>query len=420
MSLAGIVPCFRLVHTRGAEPQLRRDRCRPRRCLNAAGGEHALLGVPTALAPPAAAVLATLFEMRNSRPMQRKVKRRKTRLQLRSKSDFQVKSETQLLVVAERYTSFYWWQHMVDFPGSQILDRIKLHVSFNTILAGVVWLLERETNAVHALPVMPLTLCSAALGLLLVFRTTAAYERWHLGQRSVYELRHHLQMILRVARLWIPEANFVRLQEQVRRLPRAVAVRLTAQAGAGFLYGVSPREVMQELSEDLTEHFSDPAITWGALGASDRIQGHIDAALLLVTQMERLAMEAVPRAYSRHTGRFLTIWMWTLPWVLLDCGDAMPLAVAVISWALLGIEEIGHCLEDPFNSPIQPVEIQAILEAGGGQDSLAPSTATPYWERDAGDGFGVSRGTDVHSSGSSSSSDCDTQNRSYPYGDAGL
>jgi len=41
-----------------------------------------------------------------------------------------------------------------------------------------VFFCEEETRALSPLPVTPLTLCSAALGLLLVFRTTAAYERW--------------------------------------------------------------------------------------------------------------------------------------------------------------------------------------------------------------------------------------------------
>jgi len=399
MSWKGVVHCLRPLRVCDADAPLRQHKG-PRSCQSAAGCEHTFRGMPAAASPPAVAVLAALFHSINGRTIRRKISHRNTKVPRASNaSGSVVDSESRLLVLAERYTSFYWWQHMLDFSRSRILERISSHLSFNTILAGVVWLVQRETNSFHALPVVPLTLCSAALGLLLVFRTTAAYERWHLGQCSVYELRHHLQMILRVARAWIPDANFVRLQEQVERLPRAVAWRLTAKAGAGFLYGVSPREVMQEISEDLTEHFSDPTLSWGALSAADRIQGHIESALLLMTQMERLAIEAVPRAYSRHTGRFLTIWMWTLPWVLLDCGDAMPFAVTFISWALLSIEEIGHCLEDPYNSPTEPIDIQAILEAGGGQDSLAPSRERDRRERDPG---------------------TDTQTRNSLYRDSGL
>lgn len=53
----------------------------------------------------------------------------------------------------------------------------------------------------------------------------------------------------------------------------------------------------------------------------------------------------------------------------------MPLSVAVISWALLSIEEIGHTLEDPFNSPTQSVDVKGILEEGGGEHTLRPAAS---------------------------------------------
>jgi len=64
--------------------------------------------------------------------------------------------------------------------------------------------------------------------------------------------------------------------------------------------------------------------------------------------------------------------------------------VGIVSWALLSIEEIGHTLEDPFNSPTQPVPVRQILEYGGGEHTLAsggmpatPPLAEPLWERNA-------------------------------------
>lgn len=100
------------------------------------------------------------------------------------------------LGLAERYSSFDWWQHIVDLPYSRILGRISSHLGFNTLLAVGICVYQDEFSALQAFPVTPLTLCSAALGLLLVFRTTAAYDRWQLGQSHVYEMRHHLQQLL--------------------------------------------------------------------------------------------------------------------------------------------------------------------------------------------------------------------------------
>lgn len=295
--------------------------------------------------------------------------------------------ETGPLGLAERYSSVTWWEHVLDLPYSKILARISSHLTFNVVLAVAVCVYQHETHALDTLPVTPLTLCSAALGLLLVFRTSAAYERWQLGLAHTYQLRYHLQQILRVARPWLSERRFARMQRQVRAFPRTIEIHLTARAGAGFIYGVGPRDLITQLSEEIAVKFSKPDVPLAALYAVDRVQGHVAQVLRLVVEMEMLASEAVPRDYSRHTSRFLTVWMCTLPFVLLDCGDVMPVAVAVISWALLSIEEIGHTLEDPFNSPTQPVPVQAILEAGGGEHSLAPGQAAapppvvPLWER---------------------------------------
>jgi len=275
------------------------------------------------------------------------------------------------LGLADRYSSDDWWLHVLNLPYSRILNRVKAHLGFNTLWAAAVCVYQDETHALQAFPVTPLTLCAAALGLLLVFRTTAAYERWQLGQKHVYKMRHQLQQLLRAARPWLSESLFARLQGQVRSFPSTIAAHLTAKPGAGFIYGVGPRDLLTIVSDEMNAALFQESTPLIALYAGDRLQTHINNVLLLVSDMERLAGEAVPRDYSRHTSRFLTVWMFTLPFVLLDMGKLMPVAVAVISWALISIEEIGHSLEDPFNSPTQSVDIQAILEEGGGQHTLS-------------------------------------------------
>jgi len=145
---------------------------------------------------------------------------------------------------------------------------------------------------------------------------------------------------------------------------------------------------MTQVSEQLVHVFTSRSdMPMAGLYAHDRAQGHINEILLRVSDMERLSMEAIPRDYSRHTSRFLTAWMCSLPFVLLECGKLMPVTVALVAWALLSIEEIGHTLEDPFNSPTEPVKVQKILEADCGKYTLSPglkdnfSSAPPLLER---------------------------------------
>mmetsp|Transcript_26852 Transcript_26852/g.104224 ORF Transcript_26852/g.104224 Transcript_26852/m.104224 type:complete len:161 (-) Transcript_26852:392-874(-) len=64
---------------------------------------------------------------------------------------------------------------------------------------------------------------------------------------------------------------------------------------------------------------------------------------------ERIVKTPVPLAYSRHTSRFLSVYAFTLPLILVDKEGLMVVfSVLMITWALFGIEEIGHMIEDPF------------------------------------------------------------------------
>ncbi|KAJ1619346.1 hypothetical protein T492DRAFT_1086197 [Pavlovales sp. CCMP2436] len=58
--------------------------------------------------------------------------------------------------------------------------------------------------------------------------------------------------------------------------------------------------------------------------------------------------------YARHTSRFLCLWIFTLPLLLLpEMGFWVVPAIACISWTLFGIQELGLQLENPFVSIIK-------------------------------------------------------------------
>ena len=69
---------------------------------------------------------------------------------------------------------------------------------------------------------------------------------------------------------------------------------------------------------------------------------------------ERLLTSPVPVFYSRHTARFLTVWLLFLPFALYDPFKAswnhiaMIPATAVLSVFLFGIEELATQMEEPF------------------------------------------------------------------------
>jgi predicted membrane chloride channel (bestrophin family) len=69
-----------------------------------------------------------------------------------------------------------------------------------------------------------------------------------------------------------------------------------------------------------------------------------------VTACERIVRSNVPASYSRHTSRFLSIWCFTLPLVLVHPYKWLMIPTQmIICWSLFIIEEVGNSIEDPFN-----------------------------------------------------------------------
>jgi len=79
---------------------------------------------------------------------------------------------------------------------------------------------------------------------------------------------------------------------------------------------------------------------------------------------ERIVRSNVPASYSRHTSRFLSVWCFTLPFVLVNAlGWMMIPTVALVCWGLFVIEEVGHAMEDPFN-------VHMFVTGSGQEDTL--------------------------------------------------
>lgn len=82
--------------------------------------------------------------------------------------------------------------------------------------------------------------------------------------------------------------------------------------------------------------------------------GYVDKLSRSIGACERIHQTAVPLNYARHARRSLTVWLWTLPFVLVkDLGLLTGPVVAVLSWILFGVYEIGSRIEDPFQGTLR-------------------------------------------------------------------
>lgn len=259
--------------------------------------------------------------------------------------------------VADRYTSDDWLNVLKNLWCSRILFRIRWHVTCNLAWAVLVFVVNSRLHRVPALPATFLTCGVTALGLLLIFRTSSAYDRWWQGHTNTLAIIHDLHQIRRLSRLWMQGEDLGFVDECLKRFPGKLEHFLTGKG----TNGEDPREILSDVGEHAHCRGRKLDVSLDVYTA-DRVQGHIVSALECVERMAQLSSVAVARNYSRHTSRFLSLWTLALPLILIEMGILMPAGVTMISWALLAIEEIGHCLEDPFNSPTEPVLVKDMID----------------------------------------------------------
>lgn len=213
------------------------------------------------------------------------------------------------------------------------------------------------------MPTAPFDLTSFALALLLVFRTNSSYDRfvevtgvWSgLGNRARDTMRQCISHIQQDG-------------DELHPLAGAMCRWTVAYVRALKCDVVQDSDLRKELKQVLTDEEAEammnsrhrPAFAvsilteLGAaapLNESHRIR--LDENLTYfedaVGSCERILMQPIPLAYSRHTSRFMVIWLGALPFGLYQtCGLAtIPIAM-VVAFLLLGIDEIGVQIEEPL------------------------------------------------------------------------
>lgn len=91
--------------------------------------------------------------------------------------------------------------------------------------------------------------------------------------------------------------------------------------------------------------------TEGETTYNRELELHVQKLILSLGGCERIQKTPIPTCFTRHTSRLLCVWSSLLPFALYPaCGPffTLPSTIA-ISYSIMGIEDIGVQLEEPFN-----------------------------------------------------------------------
>jgi len=246
-----------------------------------------------------------------------------------------------------------------------------------------------------SLPILSSIVPSIVLGLLLVFRTNTAYDRFWEGRKFWGTLINNVRNLAR--QIWVAieekDPQDIELKKSALRLLPAFAVAmklhlrqeavnpelepLMSPAQYQKLKSMNnpPLEIAFWIEDYLHEQYERNCLdVYQLTGMKDLINSMID----VLGGCERILKTPIPLAYAIHLKQLLLLYCLALPFQMVnDLAWGTGPVVALISFTLFGIEEIGIEIENPFEHDTNDLPLDSICATMqrniGDLISLSPS-----------------------------------------------
>jgi len=304
-----------------------------------------------------------------------------------------------------RYSSNDWLINLLLTPTSYIMRRVRFHLLTNIVgCIGIILLHEKYPRI--GIPMTGHSLLASSLGLLLSYRTNSAYARFwegrghwtgtkatcrnlammmktHIGPSSPKATEKFMELLAAypICLMHLCLGGSARLPEYASKLlPKTDMDYQDNPTWPGMLICTEMQKTLHEAERE------SKTAKWNLIeSAHHSAAAHmIDGLITKMANCEKILRTPVPWSYSRHTSRFLSLWIGTLPLALIGTVNkwlVLPITVAA-GYAMLGIEEIGHLIEQPFMGDKQEGEnslFVSVDEDGEASDIITRGRKTqPY------------------------------------------
>lgn len=293
-------------------------------------------------------------------------------------------NEEEQMTETEHPNRLGWFTSLVAQRGSIlpiILPRVLLFAGLGG-LVSVAHSLEWVTPLDRLGELTTNVVCNLVLGLLLVFRTNTAYDRYWEGRKAWGTLVINIRNLAREMQLVIAapsDRDKAEKQAALRLLSAfAIATKLHLRQQSANQAANQELETLlsPELRSQLEQEHNPPLkilLLIGQYCEQEYQQQHLDSnhrfviSTLLsnlvegLTGCERILRTPIPPAYIIYLRRLILIYCLFIPFGLVDTmREWTGLVVAIISFVLLGVEEIGNEIEDPFGTDPNDLPIDAI------------------------------------------------------------
>lgn len=267
------------------------------------------------------------------------------------------------------YNPRQWRSHFFDLKGSMVRE-IAYRVGAVGVTAIIVSIWHRYYGS-HALSDKGHLIVGPALFLLLVFRTNAANDRYWEGRRLWGGIVNTTRNLRRKASTLLTPEEAAQLLEWSIAWVWATRTHLVDERSLGPTSKLSQEDrdavlakphLPVAIADRMTRVIAD-ARRSGQLGEIQHSMLDADVQALIdhLGGCERIDATPLPFAYAVHLRRALVLYCGTLPFALVPTFGVWTVLVSlVISYILIGIEEIGAEIEGPFGRRHNDLPLDAL------------------------------------------------------------
>jgi len=260
--------------------------------------------------------------------------------------------------------SWRWFGTALQLRGSVaplIWLRVLLFGTFGTAVAVL-----DHFEIIGSFPVLDSVadsvVCNLVLGLLLVFRTNTAYDKFWEGRKIWGTLVINIRNLAREIHIGLPSSDPDKAQVLKFLVAFAIATKLylrqepidasiealvnSSQAARLRSVKHPPLEITLWIGSYLEQQYQQQIIDSTRLSTLTNALNNLIAGL---TGCERILKTPTPMAYSIYLKRLILIYCLSLPFHFVETlGLWTGLLMLIVSFILLGVEEIANEIESPF------------------------------------------------------------------------
>lgn len=264
------------------------------------------------------------------------------------------------------YNRFSWWRTTFSLEGTALPRAAARVLLFTGYCAAVQWGFDEAQELSWFQPgsfrLDPVghAVVGSLLGFLIVFRMNASNMRYWEGRSHWGQIINASRNLVRVgcehtdggeelAGLVTGFAISLRRSLQGHRDTEGAELYLPAEVNLqSVTFGNPPTGVAAAISEWIGRHFRAGVIDAQRLRTLEVFLGQLVDAQ---GGCEKIQKTPMPFAYVAMIKQLIVVYLLTLPLALCEpCGWWSPLLMAVVSLALLGMEEASVEIEDPFGT----------------------------------------------------------------------